>query len=151
MAEGIHRMKKERERTNDPRRSGIRNGVIKTRTASIWLRNDGIVQVAHDIGTEDTLANERELLAAGRRLIGEDQKALILGDIRGLRGSSLEAREFGKSEEVVRAVFAMAILIGSPVSRTIGNFFLSLRKPAYPTRLFTSESEAVDWLMGFVE
>jgi hypothetical protein len=32
----------------------------------------------------------------------------------------------------------------------IGNFFLALHRPADPTRLFTSESEALDWLRQFV-
>ena len=34
----------------------------------------------------------------------------------------------------------------SPVSRTIGNFFLGLHRAPYPTRLFSSEREALGWL-----
>jgi hypothetical protein len=45
---------------------------------------------------------------------------------------------------------AAALLIGSPLTRAIGNFFMGLNKPLIPTRLFTSETEALAWLKGFV-
>jgi hypothetical protein len=36
------------------------------------------------------------------------------------------------------------------VARAIGNFFMGLNKPLIPTRLFTSEAEALGWLREFV-
>ena len=39
----------------------------------------------------------------------------------------------------------------SPLTRAIGNFFLGLNKPLMPTRLFTSEEEALAWLKTFVK
>ena len=127
------------------------NGAIRTLSACIWLQDDGILHVVHDEGSVDTPENERALLAAGKRLIGEDRKALILGDITGLARSSREARAVGVSREVVEAVAAMAIITRSPVSRIIGNFFLSLNRPPYATRLFTSEEAALSWLKRHAE
>jgi hypothetical protein len=43
-------------------------------------------------------------------------------------------------------VSAFAIIIQSPLSRVIGNFFMGLNKPRVPARLFKSEKEAVKWL-----
>ncbi len=41
------------------------------------------------------------------------------------------------------------LLIGSPVSRVIGNFFMGLNKPIYPTKLFTDPQKAIRWLQTF--
>ncbi len=46
---------------------------------------------------------------------------------------------------------AMGLLVDSPVSRIIANFFLGLDKLPFVTRLFTSETEAVGWLRQFRE
>jgi hypothetical protein len=45
---------------------------------------------------------------------------------------------------------AVALLMGSPVSRVLGNLYLGLNKPPIPTRLFTSEEEAKVWLRSFL-
>jgi hypothetical protein len=42
----------------------------------------------------------------------------------------------------------VALLVGSPVTRVIGNFFIGLNKPRWPVRLFRSESDALAWLGG---
>ena len=46
---------------------------------------------------------------------------------------------------------AQAIIVDSPVSRLIGSFFLGLNKPPFPTKLFTSEADAVEWLKGYLQ
>ena len=44
---------------------------------------------------------------------------------------------------------ATALLTSSPVSKTIGNFFMGLNKPLSPTRLFTNSDKAIQWLHTF--
>ena len=48
-------------------------------------------------------------------------------------------------------VTSAAILIDSALSRMIGNVFITFNKPMFPTRLFISETEAIEWLKGFLE
>jgi len=43
--------------------------------------------------------------------------------------------EFSRREDVVRAV---ALIVGTPLSRIMGNFFLSVNKPSFPVRLSTT-------------
>ena len=50
-----------------------------------------------------------------------------------------------------RARVAIALLVGSPLSRVIGNFFVGLNRSTFPLRLFTSEEEAIAWLRTFLE
>jgi hypothetical protein len=56
------------------------------------------------------------------------------------------AREVGAGPEVMAITSHMAVLVGNPMSRIIGNFFLRVTRPAYPTRLFTDEASARRWL-----
>ncbi len=36
----------------------------------------------------------------------------------------------------------MAILVENPVSRVLGNLFIRVRRPGYPTRMFSDEGSA---------
>jgi hypothetical protein len=44
---------------------------------------------------------------------------------------------------------ACALLVGSAVSKVLANFFMGLNKPKKPTRMFTSQDEAIHWLEGY--
>ncbi len=44
---------------------------------------------------------------------------------------------------------ATALLIDSPVSRVIANFFMGLNRPLSPTRVFTEQTQAIRWLQTF--
>lgn len=70
----------------------------------------------------------------------------FLMDIRKARGITREARSMFASAEAATLFAATALLVGSPLSRALGNFFLGLNKPQMPTRLFTDEAEALAWL-----
>lgn len=47
-------------------------------------------------------------------------------------------------------VSAVALIVGTPLSRMMGNVFLSVSKPMAPTRLFHDEASALAWLQEFV-
>lgn len=77
---------------------------------------------------------------------GIDRLCLI--DMRGLKSVTKDAREY-LADEGSKCITAGALLIGSALTRTIGNIFLSLNKPPVPTKLFTDVQEAKEWLMRF--
>ncbi len=43
----------------------------------------------------------------------------------------------------------MAMLVSSPVQRMIGNLFVLISRPPYPTRLFKDEESGLDWLRAY--
>ncbi len=45
---------------------------------------------------------------------------------------------------------AVALIVGTPLSRMLGNLLLNVNKPKFPVRLFDKEASAVAWLLGFV-
>src|SRR5688572_2145269 len=69
-------------------------------------------------------------------------------DMKHIRSANKEAREY-LATEGAKLVKAGALLIGSSLTRMIGNIFLSLNKPKVPSRLFTDENEARLWLKKF--
>jgi len=70
----------------------------------------------------------------------------VLVDLRQLKSQSAEARAELAGPRAVRVSRAVALLIGSPLSRVVGNFYLRFNRPETPTRLFSSEEEARAWL-----
>jgi hypothetical protein len=123
---------------------------ITTRTARLWVDDDRIVHCECLPGVETTRPDAEAILAAGGELTGYRPLPGLV-DIRRSRGIDREARVHFSGPECARVNAAVALLIGSPLSRVMGNFFLGLHKPLVPFRLFTDEAEALVWLRGFLE
>ena len=128
----------------------MKGEVIETRTQKIWLGEEGILYTKVLPGAELTLAEAQKITEAEFKLAGGQKRPLFV-DIRLVKSITREAREHFAGESVQRFVSAVALCIQSPLSRVIGNFFMGYNRPLFPTRLFTSEDEAIDWLRGFVE
>jgi hypothetical protein len=83
-----------------------------------------------------------------RKDFSEGRSYPLLVDMRELESVSREAREY-MADEGASLVTAGALLISSPVTRTIGNIFLMLNRPRVPGRLFNSKAAALAWLKEF--
>ncbi|CAA9234137.1 MAG: hypothetical protein AVDCRST_MAG56-1068 [uncultured Cytophagales bacterium] len=73
----------------------------------------------------------------------------MLSDGRKVKHLSKEARAFLASPESTVLVSAGAFLVSNQLQKVLGNFFILIDKPEIPTRLFTDESEALNWLQQF--
>ena len=72
-----------------------------------------------------------------------------LGEVSRLSSSTKEIRDFA-AIETPKFVKALALITNSTVSKSIANLFLLLKEPPYPTRLFTDEREAKEWLKNYL-
>lgn len=118
------------------------------RGAQYWVDGDGIV---HGRETRDAPFERRdavEALDVIGQLAGGSRRALLM-DITKLRSMSREARAFFSEPARADVLLAVALQIGSPLSRAIGNIFLGLNRPAVPIKLFNDEGSALEWLRGF--
>lgn len=108
--------------------------------------SDGLLVYRYTQDAHVDLTAAREVIALGTQLAkGEPMRALV--DISGVVKVDRDARIFFAESPENRAITQrVAMLINSPLSRMIGNFFLGLNKPKAPTKLFTKESEALAWL-----
>jgi hypothetical protein len=73
----------------------------------------------------------------------------VLTDMLGVVSTTHEASEYITSLGST-LVKAHAFMTGSWISRVIGNILLAIDRPQIPTRLFTSEEKAREWLKRFV-
>lgn len=97
-------------------------------------------------GCEMELADAKENIAAIFEIAGR-KRTLVFVDSRGVRWQSREAREYFVSPDAARATLAIALLVGSPVSRVLGNFFMRFERHVFPTALFDDEDNAIRWLL----
>ena len=67
----------------------------------------------------------------------------ILVDMRRMSKIDRQAREYFTKAPGVTAV---ALLVGSAVSKMIANFVIGMQRMPIPIRMFTDESEALAWL-----
>jgi hypothetical protein len=117
-----------------------------TRTCSFWLEGEVVRTRFHpaaDVSADDA----RENLAATAAVTG-GRRARVLVDMRPVRSQSAEARAILAGPGATRVSFAVALLVSSPASRVLGNFFLRFNRPETPTRLFSSAAEARTWLLS---
>ncbi len=113
-----------------------------------WVDEEGILRGEASPAAAQDLAEAKAQVAAQRGL-GVSLPRPFLMDIRKARALSREARVYYAGQEVTGVFTATALLVDSPLSRAIGNFFLGLNKPSMPTRMFGDAEQALAWLRTF--
>jgi hypothetical protein len=122
----------------------------ETRTGRTWLDADGILRIVTFPGVEDTMEDAKQNVALCAKFAAGKRRPILI-DMRTLKAQSREVRAYYNGPESKKLLLATALLVESPMSRMIGNFFLGFNKTDVPTRLFKSEAEALAWLKGFLE
>jgi hypothetical protein len=120
---------------------------ISTSTCLWSLGDDGILRGEIRVGVLETLSEAKANVDAMAQL-ARGRKLPVLVNVSRARMVSREARQCYAGAETAKLTVAAALIVGSPISRVLGNFFLGLNRPAFPLRLFTSEEDAVAWLKG---
>ena len=119
---------------------------IRTRTSIYTRRADGIIVQRTLDGCVQSLEDARENVAAFCKLTIAPRHPLLI-DMRKALALSPGVREYYAGPEAMASANAIAMLIESTGGRIIGNLYLALNRPVVPTRLFTSEPEAIAWLL----
>lgn len=68
---------------------------------------------------------------------------------QGVVSMDKKARDYLSSDEAVGKVIAGAIVLDSPFSTFLGNFYLSVSRPKMPARIFSNTEKALKWLDKF--
>lgn len=125
--------------------------IIKSRDigASILsLRSDGIMLISLKENVTLNLKDAEDMV----RTFGEmaDGKKLPLLFIAGIDASvNTEARYYASSPEANRFTIASAFVVKSIAQKLLGNAYVTFNKPITPTRIFTNEADALEWLYTF--
>ena len=119
-----------------------------TTTARINLNAQGLLIVRVNDGAEQTLDDAKENLAAAVSETGGKRRPLLI-DIRTAKPLDADARHHYSGQTLVDRFSALALLVeASPFGRMMGNVYLRVARPGIPTRLFSDETQATQWLNG---
>ena len=120
---------------------------LTTRTAKLAIDEYGILQVVQAPGSEQTFADADETVKASIELAGSKRWPMLV-DMSGVKSIDRAARGRYARPDNQESVYALALVVGNPLNRMIGNFFIGLNKAPVPTRLFGSRREARQWLLA---
>ena len=118
---------------------------IRLRTAEIQLRGDNIIHIDILPKAELYLKDSNEIYDTVMN-IAKGRLYPLLIDANSIVSMDRDARKRFSKETTVSAV---ALLVGTPLSKIIGNFFIGLNKTSIPFKLFTSKTDALEWLKAF--
>jgi hypothetical protein len=119
--------------------------MIETRIFYTSLEEDGYILTRVKPGSEIQLQDAKDNTAAVIKL-SSGIIYPILVDLREIKSISKEARNHFSMRGRKPNVSAVAMLVKSPVSRIIGNFFIGFNRPVIPIRLFSAEKSAITWV-----
>lgn len=128
----------------DPVEQGT--GVITHPKFRMWLRLDGIVQLAQIPQTTVLIEDARAAMEAMAQLTGGRPSPLLV-DMHDVGPQDRRTRAEWTSRSDLQS--AVALIVGSPLSRVLGNLLLTVSKPQFPVRLFDNEAAAVAWLLRY--
>lgn len=117
----------------------------QTRTAVVERTSEGVITVRVRAGERQSVADATDNLSAALELRSGERRPILI-DIRHAVPLDAEVRRY-YSGQVLSDFRALALLVNAnPLGRMIGNVYLRIANTAIPTRLFTSEPSALEWL-----
>ncbi len=115
-------------------------------TAAVLVRcSDGVIEIRVRDGARIDVPEMKEIFDAQLEL-AEGKPSALLIDIRPIASMTRASQQFTARSSRTRDIIASAIVIESPVSRLLGNFYLQLSRPRHLTTLFNDEVVARAWL-----
>lgn len=128
--------------------SNAPEGGIQTRSAHVWLGEDGIIRIrAHSRQREeldDAIANVNAVTK-----MAQGVRRRLLVDLSDAGPQSPACRDHYMAAESKKNVTAMAIVTSSLLGRVVGNMILGANRSSVPVRLFPNEPAALAWLEEF--
>ncbi|MFK0009985.1 STAS/SEC14 domain-containing protein [Paenarthrobacter sp. NPDC090520] len=112
-------------------------------TFQLELEEQGILRLTWPRGARIKETDAQRAMDRVNELCGADRYPMIV-DMATTDDVTRGARSvFAKPCQANR----IALWGSSPVDRVIANFFLGIMKPPCPTRFFTDQTEALEWLV----
>jgi len=118
---------------------------IRLRTAELQLGDDNIIYINILPNAELVLQDSNDIYDAVMKLAQGNLYPLMI-DASSIVSMDRDARKRFSKETTVTAV---ALLVETPLSKIIGNFFIGLNKTSIPFKLFTSKPDALEWLEAY--
>jgi hypothetical protein len=121
----------------------------KTALSIMWFDKEGIFC---SITKKDSSLNKEALVSTFNyiRSKSPDKKICWIGDITDAPPPEKTARDYA-AEESPKLIKALALITKSSLSKMIADIFMMVKRPPYPTRMFTNETEAREWIRSYMD
>jgi hypothetical protein len=115
-----------------------------------WRLPEGIIRTEAKANVDIVLgyAIENSLIV---NELCRGRKHPLLIDLKNLKSITPQARAYFSARDRETDINAFGFIIHSTFQRMVGNIFIQFNNPPLPTRLFTSEETALEWLRGFTQ
>ncbi len=123
---------------------------IELKTATVHLRQDGIMHIHIKEGNEMQLTDAIQVVEALGKL-GNKQKFPVLIDCGEFATVDKEVRIFSASKEANIYTSADAVAYHSLAHKLLIDFYVNHNKPAVPTKVFADNESAIEWLKTFMK
>jgi hypothetical protein len=121
----------------------MKSNYFQNQFAEYWTE-DGVLFFVYKPGTNMDLAAARQVVN-DRVEVQKGESYPVFCDMRGVRDSNKAARDY-LAKEGSALVRAVAVLIDSPVTKVMLNFYLTISRPLVPTKMFTDKNQALEYL-----
>lgn len=118
----------------------------ETKKIKFRIGADNILHTECYPNTVMTLEDGVESTVISALMVNHSPRPLLC-DLTNVVRMTRECRTHFASAQHAATFSRAALIVTSPISKVIGNFFLGLNKPVKPTRLFTNKEEALRWLL----
>ena len=121
---------------------------IETKTAKIWIDDEGIVRFKIKEGAAVDLQEVEEHFNVYRKLVSKKNKALHLFESGEFFRFDIDAMKY-VAKHAKDFFIASAIVHNSLAIRILYNFVHKFIVPPVPFKMFSTKSEALEWLRAF--
>lgn len=121
---------------------------VKINEATITLRMDGIVHVLFHKGVTLDLPLQMLLLNIYNEITDRQKHPFLFEAFEDVHVTK-EARDNAIRIESESPGSAYAVVAESMTYRLLANFYLNIRKPKSPYKVFANKDEAILWLKGY--
>ncbi|MBI3135885.1 MAG: hypothetical protein HYZ14_14500 [Bacteroidetes bacterium] len=117
-------------------------------TSSFWYDENGILCSISKKHEPQSLEQSKKTVEAFMKLV-KGKKICLLMDVTNSPETSKEVRDYA-ANEFPKFVKALAMISDSPLGKMLANIFFRIKTQPYPTRMFTDEEKAKEWLKQYL-
>lgn len=122
--------------------------IVELRCYRTWMGEDGVarsvVKPDAEIDLDDAISNTKAV-----NDLYQGVKFPLLVDANNVKSMTREARKYHSVRDRSTNITAFAVIVKSPVSKVIGNFFFRFQNTGVPAKLFSNEESALQWLQNY--
>lgn len=111
----------------------------------LWLENGIIYQKYNSTITVETAKKATDI----RLKLSNGIKIPVLNDIREIAYMTKDVRDYWSKGDGTLNISATAFLIKNNMQHLLINAFLMINRPAFPTKVFLKQEDAIRWLNYF--